>query len=320
MRRTTLLAVLALSMLPLIAAAQDKVVKIIVPFPAGGGTDALARLIAPTLARELSANVVVMNRPGASGQIAASYVKSSPPDGTTILFSVDHSLVAVPHLNPKVDYDALRDFVALGQVSRYPIALALSTGPGSKTLAEFAAWVKSHVDRAAYGLPVIGGFPSTVGVAVSKKIGVPMTAVPFVGAAPLLQGLAGDQVPAGITGLPDLMPFHMSGKIRVVAVTGTRRAGVLPDVPTFEELGYRGLAANSWYAFFGPKGMAPSAVSDFNRALNVALSGQEVAQRIRELGHDLAPTTVEEAAAELRSTAAFWAEAARSPDFVRPTN
>lgn len=323
MRRNAFVAAvgLMLSLLGTASLAQDsKIIRVIVPFPAGGGTDGLARLIAPKLARELGTTVIVDNKPGASGQIAVSFVKAAPADGTTILFSVDHSLVAVPHLNPKVDYEALRDFVALGQVSKYPMALAVSIAGGNKTLPDFAAWVKANPGKASFGLPVIGGFPSTVGATVARKIGVPILAVPYVGAAPMMQALAGDQIPAGISALPDFMSLHQAGKLRMVAVTGARRAGNLPDVPTFEELGYGGLVATSWYAFFGPKAMPAAAAQRFNRALNVALAEADVKQRISELGHDLAPTTLDEAAAELRSTVAFWAEAAKSPDFVRPTN
>ncbi len=290
----------------------------ILPFPPGGGTDSLARVIAPKLSRELGSNVIVESKPGASGQIAVSFVKSAPPDGSTVLFTSDHSLVVVPHLQPRAGYEALRDFVALGQVSRFQLALALSPGTPAKGLADYAAYVKSTPDKAVYGLPVIGGFPSTVGVALAKKVGVPMQAVPFVGSAPLMQNLAGDQIPAGITGLPDFMPLQNAGRLRVIAVTGRRRAAALPDVPTFEELGYPGLAANSWFAFFGPRDLPRSFAERFNRALGAALSDPEVRQRIGEMAHELAPTSLEEAAAEMKLAADFWTEAARSPDFVRP--
>lgn len=310
---------LALSVISSSVLAQDsRPIRIVVPFPAGGGTDALARLIAPKIARELSSTVIVENKPGASGQIAVSFVKAAPPDGGTVLFSVDHSLVTVPHINTKVDYDALRDFVALGQVSKFPAAMALPASGGSKTLADFAAWAKANPGKASYGLPLIGGFPSTVGATVTRKIGVPMPAVPFIGAAPLIQALVGDQIPAGISGVPDFLSLHQAGKLRIVAVSGARRAGTLPDVPTFEELGYSGLLANHWYAFFAPKGMPAAAAQRFNRALNAALAEPDVKQRLTDLGHDLAPTTLDEAAAELKAAATFWAEAAKSPDFVRP--
>ena len=301
------------------AVAQDgKTLRLILPFPPGGGTDALARVIAPKLSRELGTNVIVENRPGASGQIAVSFVKSAPPDGSIVLFTSDHSLVVVPHLNPKAGYEVQRDFVALGQVSRFQLALALSPGTAARSLGDFASYVKSNPDKAMFGLPVIGGFPSTVGVAVAKKFGVPMQAIPFVGSAPMMQNMAGDQIPAGISGVPDFLPLQIAGRLRVVAVTGRRRAAALPDVPTFEELGYSGLAANSWYAFFGPKELPRSFTEKFNQALGRALGDPEVKQRIGELAQELAPTSLEDAAAEMKLAADFWAEAAKSPDFVRP--
>ncbi len=299
-------------------AQEGAPLRVILPFPPGGGTDALARLLAPKLSRELGRPLVVENKPGASGQIAVSYVKGAAPDGGTVLFTSDHSLVAVPQLNPKAGYDPVRDFTALGQVSRFALGLAVSNGSGAKSLADFAAYVKANPAQATYGLPVVGGFPSTVGVAVAKKIGVPMQAVPFTGSAPLIQNIMGEQVPAGVTAMPDFLPMANAGKLRLVAVTGSRRSSIVPDVPTFEELGYTGLAANSWYAFFGPKDVPRAFAERFNKALAAVLADAEVKKRIAEMAHDLAPTTLEEAAAEMEAGANFWKEAAKSPDFVRP--
>ncbi len=303
------------------AYAQDgRLVRLVIPFPPGGGTDSLARAIAPKLARELGSNVVVENRVGASGQIALNHVKAAPTDGTTVLLTSDHSIVAVPVLNPNAGYDARTDFTALGQVSRFQLALAIAPGTKARNMAEFASYIRANPTKANYGLPVVGGFPSTIGVTVAKKIGgTPMmTPVPFAGSAQLMQNILGDQVAGGITDMPTFIPMHRADKLRIVAVSGTRRAAALPDVPTFEELGYTGLSANSWYSFFGPKDM-PRAVSErFNRALLAALADPEVKQRISDLGHEYAPLGLQESDAELKAAANFWVEAAKSPDFVRP--
>jgi tripartite-type tricarboxylate transporter receptor subunit TctC len=299
--------------------AQDpKLARIVVPFPPGGATDILARTLAPKLAPELGQTVIVENKPGASGQIGTGAVKLAPADGSTYLFTTDHTIVAVPLLFPQAGYDALRDFVAVGQVARFRLALSVSPRTGAKSLPEFAEFARLNPSQANYGLPVVGGFPSMVGVAVAKRIGVPMTAIPYNGSGPVVTNVAADQVASGVTGLADAMPLYQAGRVRLVAVTGTRRSSVVPDVPTFEELGYPGLAVNAWYAFFAPKGLPASVAERFNRALGKALSEQDVKQRIAELSTELAPTSLDEADKELRAAVAFWAEAARSPDFVRP--
>jgi tripartite-type tricarboxylate transporter receptor subunit TctC len=302
-----------------VASAQDsKTVRIVVPFPPGGATDTLARTIAPKLSRELAQPVIVENRAGASGQIGTSFVKSATPDGTTYLFSTDHTIVAVPLLIPKAGYDALSDFVAVGQVARFQLALSVSPVTGAKSLPEFADYARANPGRANYGLPVVGGFPSMVGIAITKKIGVPMTAVPYNGSGPVVADVAAGQVSAGVTGLADAMPMFTGGRVRVVAVSGTKRSSVAPDVPTFEELGYSGLTANAWYAFFAPKALPAAIAERFNQALAKALTEPDVKQKIADLSTELAPTSLPEADRELRSAAAFWAEAAKSPDFVRP--
>lgn len=301
-------------------AQEGRLVRMVIPFPPGGGTDVLARAIAPKLAKELGSNVVVENRTGASGQIAVNHVKTSAPDGHTVLLTSDHAMVAVPVLNPTAGYDPRSDFTALGQVSRFQLALAIAPGTKAKNMAEFASYIRANPSKANYGLPVVGGFPSTIGVTVAKKIGgtPPMAAVPFAGSAQLLQNILGDQVAGGITDMPSFIPMHRADRLRIVAVSGTRRALALPDVPTFEELGYTGLGANAWYSFFGPKDMPRAVAERFNRALIAALNDPEVKQRISELGHEFAPLGLQESDVELKAAANFWVEAGKSPDFVRP--
>jgi tripartite-type tricarboxylate transporter receptor subunit TctC len=311
-------AALLTGVVSLAAAQGPATVRLVVPFPPGGATDALARLLAPKLGAELNQNVIVENRPGASGQIGTAFVKAAPTDGSVLLFTTDHTIVTVPHLVPSSGYEALRDFVAMGQVARYPMALTVAPGTGAASLADFANYVKAHPGKANYGVPVVGGFPSTVGMSVARRIGVPMVAAPFAGSGPVVANVAADQLTAGVTGLGDAMPMHKGGRVRVVAITGTQRSPMLPGVPTFQELGYPGLTLRSWYGFFGPKALPAPAAERFNRALLKVLADPEVKLRVAELSMEIAPTTLAEAAAEFKTAADFWTEAAKSPDFVRP--
>jgi tripartite-type tricarboxylate transporter receptor subunit TctC len=316
-RRAALAAILTL--VGSLAHAQGvATVRLVVPFPPGGATDALARSLAPKLASELGQNVIVENKPGASGQIGTAFVKAAPADGSTFLFTTDHTIVTVPHLVPAAGYEAVRDFVAVGQVARFPLALTTGPASGAKSLSDLAGYLKTNPSKANYGVPVVGGFPSMVGVTVATKMGIPMVAAPFPGSGPVVANVAADQVTAGITGLGDAMPMHKGGRVRVLAITGTHRSAVLPEVPTFEELGYKGLTQKSWYGFFAPKAVSPQVAERFNRALVKALAEPDIKQRITDLSMEIAPTTLSEAAAEFKSAADFWTEAAKSADFVRP--
>jgi tripartite-type tricarboxylate transporter receptor subunit TctC len=303
---------------PLAQAQDGKVVRIIVPYPPGGATDALARTLATKLGPELDQNVVVDNRPGASGQIGTAFVKGAPADGSTFLFTSDHPIVTLPHLVAKAGYEPLKDFVAVGQVARFSLALSVASSTGAKTLNDFSGYVRANPAKASYGVPVVGGFPSSVGVAVARKIGVPMVAVPFPGSGPVVLNVAGNQVIAGVTGLGDALPLAKAEKVRIVAITGAQRSKIFPDIPTFEELGYPGLAVASWYAFFAPAGTPRAVAQRFNTALVKVLNDPEVKARILEMSIDWAPTTLDESAAEFKAAAGYWTEAAKSPDFVRP--
>lgn len=302
-----------------VASAQGAAtLRLVVPFPPGGATDALARALAPKLGVELGRSVIVENRAGASGQIGTAFVKGAPADGSTYLFTTDHTIVTIPHLVSKSGYEARRDFLAVGQVARYPLALSVAPATGAKSLADFASYVKANPDKANYGVPVVGGFPSTVGATVARKIGVSMVVVPFPGSGPVVLNVAADQVNAGVTGLGDAMSMHKGGRLRVVAITGLKRSPILPEVPTFEELGYGGLTLVSWYGIFAPKALPAPMAERFNRALAKVLTDVDVKFRISELSMEIAPTTLAEAATEFEKAADFWTEAAKSVDFVRP--
>lgn len=301
------------------ALAQDsKTIRIVVPFPPGGATDAIARLLAPKLSQELGKTVIIDNRTGASGQIGAAYVKAAQPDGLTYIFSADHPIVTLPVLMEKVGYDPLKDFAAVGQVARFQLALFTATSGRATNLSKLKELVRAEPDRANFGVPVVGGFPSMVGVSLQKSFGVPLNAVPYRGSGPVVADVAGGQVTAGITGLADALPMAQGGRVRILAVTGKNRSSVLPDVPTLDELGVHGLTIDSWYAFFAPAGLPPATAERFNQALSKALQEKDIKQKIAEFSVEVAPTSLKEADAILKNAARFWIDASKQPDFVRP--
>lgn len=308
MNKRTLLGTAALLLLAGTVQAQDakRPIKIVVPFAAGGATDAVARHVAPKLAKELGTQVIVENKPGASGQLGTSYVKSAAADGSTYLLALDHSVVVVPLITPTAGYDAMRDFVAAGQVARFQWTFAVPASSPASSLGEFAEVVRKDPAQGNYGVPLQGGVPDIIGAAISRKAGVKMQAVPFGGSAQLMPQLIGGQLASGVTGEPEGLQMLKTGKARILAISGGRRSSYLPNVPTFEELGYTGVNVNSFNAFFAPKGTPRPMLEKFNRALRIVLRDPEIQQKIAEMSLELAPTDLEQAATELQNSYKFW--------------
>jgi tripartite-type tricarboxylate transporter receptor subunit TctC len=286
--------------------------RIVVPYAAGGATDALARLLAPRLSRELAQNVVVENRAGASGQIGTAAVKAAAPDGNTFLLSIDHAVVVVPLITPTAGYDAMKDFTPVGQVARFQWTFAVPVTSPAKTLTEFVDYARAHPQDANYGVPLQGGVPAIIGTAIDRKAGIQLQPVPFSGSAAVMPQLIGGQIAAGVTGEAEGVAMARGGKLRILAVSGTSRSALLPDVPTFEELGFSGVNVNSFTAFFAPKGLPPPMAERFNAALRKVLADDALKARIADMPMHLAPTDLEGARRELTASYAFWNDPRRS--------
>lgn len=301
-------AIVLSGLAPGLSAAQSfkAPVKIVVPQAPGGGTDIVARLLIPGLSRELGQTVIVENRPGASGQVGTQLVRNAPPDGSTILFAVDHSLIIVPLIVPGVRYDVTTDFVPLGQAVRTFWTLIIPPNAAYSDFKGYLAAIKRDPMLRSYGVPLAGGASNVIGNAIGKHAGVEMVQVPYQGSAPVLQNILAGQVPAGLTGMPEAMAAHRSGKAKVIAVSGMERTPLLPDVPTFKELGIDGLGFHTFLGFFAPKGFPPALAQAFNAALRKALADPAVQEKIRQMALQPAPTTLEQANREVGEMAAFW--------------
>lgn len=311
-KRTLIVGAVA-ALAALAAGAQDfrNPIKIVVPFAPGGATDALARLLGPRLGKELNQAVIVDNRPGASGQIGTAAVKAAPADGSTFLLALDHSVVVVPLITPTAGYDAVRDFVPVGQVARFQWTFAVPLTSPAKSLPEFVEMVRKDPQSGNYGVPLQGGVPDIIGAAITRKANVKMESIAFGGSAQLMPQLIGGQLASGVTGEPEGVQMARGGKVRILAISGGKRSSLLPEVPTFEELGFTGVDVNSFNAFFAPKGLSPVLAEKFNTALRAVLKDTEVQARIKEMSLDLAPTDLNQSAAELARSYAFWNDAAK---------
>jgi tripartite-type tricarboxylate transporter receptor subunit TctC len=272
----------------------DRPVRILVGFPPGGTADLIARVVADKLKDSLGVPVIVDNRPGAIGRIAAEVVKNAAPDGTTIMAVPIGPMAVVPHSTKSLNYDPLKDFTPIALGATFQFALAAGPESGAKTWQEFAVWVKANPDKAAYATSGAGSLPHFFGVLLSSELNVPMLHVAYKGSAAYINDLIGGQIPAAIDAMADLTELHRSGKIRILASSGAVRSSALPDVPTFKELGLTGVEATGWFGFFGPANMPKPIVDALNRGINSALRSPDVVEKLSRIGMDPATSSPEE--------------------------
>jgi tripartite-type tricarboxylate transporter receptor subunit TctC len=287
---STLICAALIAATPAVAQEKfDKPVKILVGFAAGGTADLIARVVADKMKDTLGQPVIVENRPGAIGRIAADAVKSAAPDGTTIMVMPIGPMAVVPHVYKDITYDPIKDFTPIAVGATFQFAFAAGPASGAKTWPEFVAWAKANPGKAAYATSGAGSLPHFFGVLLGRGIGVEMVHVPYKGSAAYINDLIGGQVPAAVDAIADLTELHRAGKVTILASSGSKRSTALPDVPTFAELGVKGVEAIGWFGFFGPAKMPKATVDTLNRAINAALSSPDVVAKLAGIGMD--PTT-----------------------------
>lgn len=282
---TTLLSAAALGGAWLPARAQGEApIHILVGFPAGGGSDVIARLLAERLQAELGRTVVVENRPGAGGQIAAQQLKAARADGTTLFLSHDHTISILPQVVAKPGYAPQEDFVALGGFATFVNGLAVSPGTPVKTVPEYVDWVKAQGGKSAVGIPAPASTPEFLVQLIGKRYGLDLTPVPYKGSAPMMADMLGNQIPAGTGSVQDFIEYQRAGKLRMIGVLGGQRQAAMPDVATFSELGFKGLEDTPFYGIWGPKGTPAAVIDSFTRALEKVVAQPEVNSRLVDLG------------------------------------
>jgi len=295
---------------------MDKPVRIIVGFAPGGTADLIARVVADKLKDTVGQPVIVDNRPGAAGRIAADLVKGAAPDGSTIMVMPIGPMAVVPHTLKQIPYDPVKDFTAIGLGATFQFALAAGPGSGAKTWGEFVAWAKANPNKASYATSAAGSLPHFVGVLLSRDIGIEMVHVAYKGSGAYMNDLMGGQVPSAIDTVADLSEQHRAGKIRILATTGTARAPATPDVPTFSELGLKNMVASGWFGFFAPPNTPKAVIDTLNRGINKALTSPDVVERLTKLGMDPATSTPDEFARIVASDYAKWGPIVKASGFT----
>ena len=235
--------------------ADTSTIKLLVGFPPGGGTDAIARVLAEKMKDALGANVVVENKAGAGGQIAAQALKASPADGSVLFFSHDHTISILPLVIKNPGFASATDFVPVVGIATFANGLALSSGTPAKSFNEYIQWVRIQGNgKSTVGVPAPASIPEFLVKVIGEKYKLDLQSASYRGSAPLMADMLGNQVPAGLAAVNDFLENHKAGKFRMVAVIGDKRQAAMPEVPTFAELGLSGFEELAYYGLFAPVG------------------------------------------------------------------
>lgn len=283
----------------------SRLITMVVPYPAGAASDAIARVIALHLQKGLGQTVVVQNKPGAVGTMGASFVAKSPADGYTILVS-NTSLIQLPAMMKKLPFDTFKDFTPVVQTVRIANLFVVPTSSPAKSLNDFVKAAKLQPGKYNYGTWGAGSSAHIHGELFSQQTDTQLVPVPFQGSAPMMLNLIGGQIDSGIADVASVKPHVKS--VRVLAVTGPERVPAFPDVPTFTELGYKSFEPRGWHGLFVPAGTPDAIVNKISVEVNRILKLSVVREMIDSLGILPGGGTPQEFAAAMRSDARTYAE------------
>lgn len=307
------LAAGAATALPLRALASDwptRAVKLIVPFAPGGNTDGIARLIGQHLGAKFGETFVVENRLGGGGMIATSALARSAADGYTMMMAALPQIAILPALD-KVDYDPVKDFTPISNVASNPFCLVANPDFEPKTLQDFVAYVKARPGNLSYASGGTGSVSHLTMVLFLQRAGLDMVHVPYKGGAPAISDVMGNQVPVYFGNLSEALPQAGRG-LRALAVSGVKRAGKLPDVPTVAESGYRGFRSETWNGLIAPAGTPKAIVDVVAAAVKNALQDSVILQRLDNYGVDPIGSTPAEFERTIAADIAQWSEAIKA--------
>lgn len=281
------LAIAVCLALPMAAQAQsdypNRPVRVIVPFPAGGTSDIMGRLIAENLGKQLKQAFVVDNKGGAGGAIGTEQAAKAPADGYTLLLSGIGSNAIIHGFTPKPSYDSVKDFIHISELAAGPNVLVVHPDFPAKTFKEFIAWVKANPGKFSYGqVNASSGHLTTE--YLKQVAGLDMVGIPYKGGAPALNDILANQIPGMFTNHDAVLPFVKAGKVRALVVTSTERNPLYPDVPTVAESGYPGFSAVSWTGLSAPKGTPKPIIDKLEAAMAAAFADPAVRSRLEAKG------------------------------------
>lgn len=293
------------------AIAQDfptKPIRLIVPFPPGGGTDTLAREVANKVATDTGWTIVTENRPGSGGNIGVDAVAKSAPDGYTLVLGQTSNLAINPTLYAKLPYDPEKDLAPIGLIASAPLVLAIPAQSPYKTLADVVKDAKARPSALNYGSSGNGTVSHLATVKLQQATGTTFTHIPYKGAAQGINDLIGGQIEMYMSSVPTLIGHIRNGKMRGLVVTSLQRTADLPDVPTVAESGFKDFEAITWFGIAGPAGIPQDIVNKLNTAFNAALKTEDLQKKYREQGADVLTSTPAEFGKLIHDDRLRWAD------------
>lgn len=288
------------------AQAPDNTLRLVTGFAPGGATDRVARIVGDKLQAKLGMTVIVENKTGAGGRLAAQYVKAAPPGQHMLMLANPAVMLVAPLVFKDNGYDPDRDFVPVSHVNDYDFAVSVAGAVPVRELSHLVAWLRANPEKANFGVPATGSLPHFVALMLAEKAGVKGQVIGYRGSGPLLTDLVGGQVPVSIDTLETVLPQHEAGKVRILASSGAARNVISPKVPTFREAGLP-LVATGWNAFFAPASMPAAAVQRYASAITEVMKDPDTQRRF--LAGQMSPvvSTQAQTAAMLQAYRAQWA-------------
>jgi len=287
----------------------SRTISIIVPFPAGGPTDTLARILADRMKTPLGQSLIIENPTGAAGTIGTGRVARSAPDGYTVILGHWQTHVINGATFSSLPFDVMKDFEPISLVADCPVSFVGKASLPPKDMKELIAWLKANPGKATVGIGGVGGGADVVGTYFQKSTGTSFTFVPYRGAAPMIQDLVAGQIDLTFTQVASALAQIRAGQLKAYAVMAKTRWPALPDTPTFDEIGVPGLHASFWHGLWAPKGTPKAVIAKINAALVEALADPAVRQRFADVGQGTWPRemqTPEALAAQQKAEIAKW--------------
>ena len=297
------------------SALADQVTRLVVPFAAGGGTDQYCRILAQELTKR-GMNVIIENKPGASGIIAADYVARAKPDGQTVLVSSLGTLANNSVLYDKLPYDPVKDFAPVTQIAYQPAIIVGRADLPYRNIKEMVEYAKKNPGKINRGSPGAAILTNLAPMVFEKNVGISATHIPFNGDAPAVQALLGDQIDIHGTSITGSLPYIKAGKLRVLGVMDTKRLPQVPDAPTFQEQGYD-MVATLWYSLSVPAGTPRDAIDRLNKAVNQVIADPDFVTRARAIGMEPRGGTPDELAKFIKVESDRWLPVLQSLNLPR---
>jgi tripartite-type tricarboxylate transporter receptor subunit TctC len=288
--------------------------RLVVGFPAGGSADVLARIMAEKLKDELGTTVVVDNRAGAGGQIAADYVRGQPGDGLTVLLGTSHMMVMAPLTSKSVKYQAARDFKSVARIATFYESIAIPFSAPASNIAQWLESARADAKNANYGVPAPGSLPQFIGYQLGVASKTKLLSVPYRGSAPVAQDLVGGQLSAAVIPIADLVQYNGT-RVKILAVNGSRRSDQLPNVPTLKELGFSQFDELEWTGFFIPASATRATVLQLQAAVAKVVGLKDVRDALQKMGTEPDYAPAEALDKRIADDIALWGPVVKASGF-----